>query len=215
TSHTWENGKNEQSHQDPTFCESLLGEMSDVSRVLFPADYNSTLALMPGVYTQRGRISCMVIPKRDRPCVFNQQEAAALAQTGALVVDEDTSPGEPLLLIANGSYQLSELIRASDRLREAGAPFRLVYLQEPARFRQPRDTMEAAVCASKLETERLFPGRLRLRVALTHMRPEVLRGHAAPLFPGPEHSRVMGYINRGGTLNEAGMLFANQSSWAH
>ncbi len=27
TSHTWENGKNEQSHQDPTLCEALMGEM--------------------------------------------------------------------------------------------------------------------------------------------------------------------------------------------
>lgn len=30
TSHTWENGKNQQSHQDTTFCEALLGEMSDM-----------------------------------------------------------------------------------------------------------------------------------------------------------------------------------------
>jgi phosphoketolase len=26
---------------------------------------------------------------------------------------------------------------------------------------------------------------------------------------------VLGYRNRGGTLDEAGMLFANQASWAH
>lgn len=54
TSHTWENGKNQQSHQDTTFCESLLGEMSDVSRVLFPDDYNSTLEALPGIYLRRG-----------------------------------------------------------------------------------------------------------------------------------------------------------------
>ncbi|MGA1343273.1 MAG: xylulose 5-phosphate 3-epimerase, partial [Hyphomonas sp.] len=38
TSHTWENGKNQQSHQDPTIGEALLGEMSDVSRVIFAVD---------------------------------------------------------------------------------------------------------------------------------------------------------------------------------
>ncbi|TNE73420.1 MAG: xylulose 5-phosphate 3-epimerase [Gammaproteobacteria bacterium] len=215
TSHTWENGKNEQSHQDTTFCESLLGEMSDVSRVLFPADYNSTLAALPGVYTDRGRITCMVIPKRDRPCVFDTKESAILARDGALVVDEDISEGEPLLLIANGAYQLSEAIRACERLRETGTPFRLVYIQEPGRFRQPRDVTEAATCLSELERERLFPKRLRRRVALTHMRPEVFLGHVHPLFPAPATSRVLGYINRGGTLNDAGMLFANQCSWGH
>ena len=36
TSHTWENGKNQQSHQDPTIGEALLGEMSDVARVMLP-----------------------------------------------------------------------------------------------------------------------------------------------------------------------------------
>ncbi|KPQ02807.1 xylulose 5-phosphate 3-epimerase [Marinobacter sp. HL-58] len=215
TSHTWENGKNQQSHQDTTFCESLLGEMSDVSRVLFPADYNSTLEALPGVYLARGQLTCMVIPKRERPVVFDTNEARALARNGALVVDEDTSPGDPVMLIANGAYQLSELIRASERLRETGTPFRLVYVQEPGRFREPRDTFEAAQCARDLEQERLFPRRMKRRVALTHMRPEVFRGHLAPLFPEPSKSRVLGYINRGGTLNESGMLFANRSSWAH
>lgn len=216
TSHTWENGKNEQSHQDTTFCEALLGEMGDVSRVLFPADYNSTLAVLPSVYQERGRISCMVVPKRERPCVFNASEAQTLARHGALVVDEDTSAGEePLLLIANGAYQLSEAIRACERLRDTGAPFRLVYIQEPGRFRQPRDLMEADTCMSEFERERLFPHRMHRRVALTHMRPEVFRGHLHTLFPQPVHSRVLGYINRGGTLNEAGMLFANHCSWGH
>lgn len=215
TSHTWENGKNEQSHQDTTFCESLLGEMNDVSRVIFPADHNSALAVLPSVYSNRGTISCMVIPKRERPCVFDGHEAESLARHGALVVDEDTSGGEPLLLIANGAYQLSEGIRACERLRETGTSFRLVYLQEPGRFREPRDTLEAEACVSDFERERLFPGRLHRRVALTHMRPEVFRGHLHPLFPDPAHSRVLGYINRGGTLNEAGMLFANHCSWGH
>lgn len=216
TSHTWENGKNEQSHQDTTFCEGMLGEMGDVSRVLFPADYNSTLAVLPSVYSERGRISCMVVPKRERPCVFNASEAQTLARHGALVVDEDTSSGEePLLMIACGAYQLSEAIRACERLRDTGAPFRLVYVQEPGRFRQPRDPMEATSCLTEFERERLFPYRMHRRVALTHMRPEVFRGHMHTLFTHPGYSRVLGYINRGGTLNESGMLFANHCSWGH
>ncbi|GHD42670.1 Phosphoketolase [Marinobacter persicus] len=216
TSHTWENGKNEHSHQDTTFCEAMFGEMGDVSRVLFPADYNSTLAVLPSVFTERGRISCMVVPKRERPLVFNAGEAQTLAKHGALVVDEDTSAGEePVLLIASGAYQLSEAIRACERLRETGTPFRLVYVQEPGRFRQPRDGMEAAACLTEFERERLFPHRMQRRVALTHMRPEVFRGHMHTLFPHPIHSRVLGYINRGGTLNESGMLFANRCTWGH
>src|SRR5690554_8057205 len=88
TSHTWENGKNQQSHQDTTFCEALLGEMSDVSRVLFPADHNSALALLPGIYRSRGELACMVIPKRDRPSYFTPAQAEQLARDGAIIVEE-------------------------------------------------------------------------------------------------------------------------------
>ncbi|SFR81507.1 Phosphoketolase [Marinobacter daqiaonensis] len=215
TSHSWENGKNEQSHQDTTFCEALLGEMNDMVRVLFPADYNSTQALLPEIYTSRGQIACMVIPKRDRPCVFTADEARNLARTGAQVVDEDLSEGTPLLLVANGAYQLSELIHACERLRDTSTPFRLVYVQEPGRFRTPRDRFEAAACLSGPEQEHLFPRDYSYRVVLTHMRPEVFRGHATGICGDLRRTRVLGYINRGGTLNEAGMLFANQCTWAH
>jgi len=147
--------------------------------------------------------------------VFNTAEAALLAHQGAIVIDEDTGGREPVMLIANGAYQLSETIRACERLRDSGAAFRLVYIQEPGRLRQPRDAQEAAVCMNELEREQLFPSRLSRRVALTHMRAEVFRGHLHTLFPAPATSRVLGYCNHGGTLNEAGMLFANGCSWAH
>ncbi|MBS3803746.1 MAG: xylulose 5-phosphate 3-epimerase [Oleiphilaceae bacterium] len=215
TSHTWENGKNEHSHQDTTFCEALLGEMNDGIRVLFPADFNSTQALLPSVYHARGQLSCLVVPKKQRPCLFNGEEARTLACQGGLVVDEDNSPGEPILLIANGSYQLSEMIRASERLHDAATPFRLVYVQEPGRFRQARDARERATCISEIALERLCPRRLRYRVVMTHMRPEVFRGHAALLAPDIRHCRTLGYINQGGTFNVDGMLFANRCTWAH
>lgn len=215
TSHTWENGKNEQSHQDTTFCEALLGEMHDVMRVLFPGDYNSTLALLPGVFAARGQISCMVIPKRDTASRFNPDQSRQLAEQGALLVGEYAGLGEPVLLVASGAYQLSAMLRASQRLSEHRQSWRLVYLQEPGRFGQPRDALEAEVCASDAQCLSLFPERYSRRVMLTHMRPEVFRGHLSRLLPDPRHSRVLGYVNQGGTLDEAGMLFANRCTWAH
>jgi phosphoketolase len=214
TSHTWENGKNQQSHQDTTFCEALLGEMSDVSRVLFPADHNSALALLPSIYQARGELACMVIPKRARPVFFDQAQAEELAAQGALVVSEEDGP-DPLLLIANGSYQLTEMMRAATRLGEAGVAYRLVYLQEPGRFRAPRDRWELERVASDEQIETLFPERLGARILLTHMRPEVARGHLWTILPDARRSYALGYRNRGGTLDEAGMQFANRACWAN
>jgi len=214
TSHTWENGKNQQSHQDTTFCEALLGEMSDMVRVIFPADHNSHLALLPDIYRSRGQLACIVAPKRERPSVFNQAQAEQLARDGAILLDEH--PGaEPLLLIANGSYQLAEMRRAALRLEEAGYPYRLVYLQEPGRFRAPRDNWELQALADESVAMRLFPDHYERRVLLTHMRAEVARGHLWPILPDALKTAVLGYRNQGGTLDEAGMLFANRCSWAH
>lgn len=214
TSHTWENGKNQQSHQDTTFCEALLGEMSDAVRVLFPADHNSTLALLPQIYQSRGRLACLVVPKRERPCVFDAEQARQLARDGAVVVQERHG-SEPLLLIANGSYQLAEMQRAVRRLEEVGYAYRLVYLQEPGRFRAPRDLLEQQVVADEVLRGRLFPARMERRVLLTHMRPEVARGHLWPILPDASQSAALGYRNRGGTFDEAGMLFANRACWAN
>ncbi|MGH7872322.1 MAG: xylulose 5-phosphate 3-epimerase, partial [Candidatus Binatia bacterium] len=63
TSHTWENGKNERSHQDPSMAETMLGELSHVSRVLFPPDFNTAAAMMERIYQTRGQFWTVVIPK--------------------------------------------------------------------------------------------------------------------------------------------------------
>ncbi|MCY1288955.1 hypothetical protein D9M69_464180 [compost metagenome] len=187
--------------------------MNDAVRVLFPADHNSLLALLPAIYQARGQLACLVVPKRERPAVFDQAQAARLARDGAVLV-EAREGDEPLLLIANGSYQLGEMRRAAERLATAGHAYRLIYLQEPGRFREPRDRWEAEATSPAALREALFPAAAR-RVLLTHMRPEVARGHLWPILADARRSAVLGYRNRGGTFDEAGMLFANASSWGH
>ncbi|MGS7332959.1 hypothetical protein ACSJLL_25325, partial [Enterobacter kobei] len=78
------------------------------------ADHNSLLALLPGIYQERGRLACLVVAKREQPCAFTVEQAKQLARDGALLVDAQ-GDGEPVLLIASGSYQLSEMRRAAVR----------------------------------------------------------------------------------------------------
>ncbi|PLW81352.1 xylulose 5-phosphate 3-epimerase [Kineobactrum sediminis] len=215
TSHTWENGKNEQSHQDTTFCEALLGEMTDVSRVLFPADWNSAIAALQATYSTHGQIWTLVIPKRPLPVFFSKQQAQQLAHDGAVRLRGAGSKTERLQLVATGGYQLAEVLKASERLDHAGVRHAVVYLQEPGRFRTPRDQRESAVMAPADVIADLFPRPAQARVFLTHTRPEPMIGAIWPLLTDAVQTPVLGYINQGGTLDEAGMLFANRSTWAH
>jgi len=213
TSHTWENGKNEQSHQDTTLCEALLNEMSDVSRVLFPADANSAVAALRAAYSAHGEIWTLVVPKRPLPDRFTPAQAQELIETGAMRVGGDNDA--QVLLIAVGAYQLTEAMRASDRLSERNIANAVVYLLDPGRFRAARDAIEAAGLAPGELRERLFPTRISARVFLAHMRPEPLLGILRPLDTGEGRTQALGFINRGGTLNVPGMLFANRCTWAH
>ena len=212
TSHTWENGKNQQSHQDPTIGEALLGEMSDVSRVMFPIDAATAVEALRAIYADRGVVGCIIAPKRPTPCVLAPAQAqAAVAKGAAVVVADDQAE---LQLVAIGAYQLIEARRAAERLRAAGRRVSVACILEPGRLRSPRDEFEARFVLPDTEIAALFPPRLP-RVLATHTRPEPLLGVLRRIDGGPERLRAHGYISRGGTLDAAGMLFANRCTWAH
>ena len=213
TSHTWENAKNEQSHQDPTMPEALLGEMADVARVVFPPDANGAVAALARAYGQRGTVTAMVVPKRPVPHVLTPGQAQELAASGAVCVAGDPAEAA-ILLVATGAYQLQEVLRADARLAGAGLATAVVYLGEPARYRLPRDADEARYTHADAQVGALFPSGTP-RVFLTHSRPEPFLGVLRRLDTGPATTVALGFINRGGTLDVPGLLFANRSTWAH
>ena len=213
TSHTWENAKNEISHQDPTLAEALLGEMADTVSVLFPPDAQSALHALDRAYRRHGRIAAMVIPKREVADVTTPAQAERLADDGVAAIEGEADAAE-LLLIAVGAYQLAEARRAARRLRERGHPAAVLCIAEPGRLRTPRDEYEAAWTLDDAALARLFPPGLP-RVFLTHTRPEPLLGALRRIDTGSQTTRALGYINRGGTLDVDGLLFANRCTWAH
>lgn len=215
TSHTWENGKNEQSHQDPTMCEALLGEVSDVSRVVFPVDHNTATATMEALYRTHGSIWTVVAAKEDMPCFFDRDEARTLVADGGMRVGWAgyDVPHAKVAITAIGSYQLREALKASERLARWEVPHRVVYLYEPGRFRTPRTPGEHAHLAAEDVRAALY-GDIDSHVLITHTRPEIMLGTLSTLR-GSADPVGLGYISHGGTYDIDGMLFANRSTWAH
>ncbi len=217
TSHTWENAKNEQSHQDPAMAEAMMGEPSDVSRVLFPADYNTAAVVMHGCYQAKGQIWTLVVPKMEGVAdLFTPDEAARLLEEGALRLEwaGHKPTQQRVVLTAIGAYQLEEVLKASDRLRERDVAHTVVYMLEPGRFRTPRSSGEAAHAAPTALQAELYPDEVPARVFVSHTRPEPLLGALQPLNTG-QRTAGLGFINHGGTLSVAGFLFTNRCSWAH
>ena len=213
TSHTWENSKNEQSHQDPTIGEALLGEMSDTARVLFPVDGNTAIAALQDVYAGRAQVACVVVSKREVRHRFDAAAAQALVRDGAAHVAGDPGDAE-VQFVAIGAYQLEEALKAQAYLQRRGRRACVSVILEPGRLRIPRDALEARFADADATVQALFPPGLP-RVILSHTRPEPMLGVLRRLDGGPATTRALGYISRGGTLDVAGMLFANRCTWAH
>ena len=218
TSHTWENGKNERSHQDPSMAEAMLGEPSDVSRVLFVPDYNTASVVTHHLYQTQGQIWTLVVPKMDViPDLFTIEEATHLLEQGTLRLDWTCYDVERQLVIltATGAYQLEEVLKASFRLRQREVPHSVLYMMEPGKFRIPRSEGERShVASTQLQVE-LYPRSVPARVFVTHTRPEPLFGVLQPLNTGRDQTAALGFINQGGTLNVPGMLFVNRCTWVH
>ena len=213
TSHTWENAKNEQSHQDPTLPEALLGEMSDTARVIFPADANSAGEALRTIYGGHGEIACLVIPKRDVPDLLSQEEASKALRDGAIHIAGDASAAR-IQLVAIGAYQAHEALAAHQRLTERGVPSCVTLILEPGMYRAGRDPIEQAFTATEETLQALFPAGLS-RILLTHTRPEPMTGLLRRIDGGPDQFRALGYVSRGGTFDVPGMLFSNRCTWAH
>ncbi len=213
TSHTWENGKNEQSHQDPTLAEALLGEMSDTSRVLFPVDANSAVAALRAAYASHGQFWTLVVPKRAVASQLSAEQAERLVDQGGWVVKPCDAP--EVLLVAIGAYQLQQALLAGRRLEAAGHRTAVTCVIEPGRFRAPRDEREQDFVAGDQALRALFPETAAVRVIVSHMRPEPTLGLMRRIDTGARQTRALGYQARGGTLDVAGMLFANRCTWAH
>ena len=216
TSQTWENAKNEFSHQDPAITEAMLGEPAQVSRVVFPADYNTAAASLMKCYATQGEIWTLVVPKGSLPELFTPEEARNLVDDGAAAIDwlSHRPDDARLILIALGGYQLSEIAKASFRLRERDVAHLVVYILEPGRLRVPRSTREAEHVLSDEQIDSLFPASADCRVLLTHTRPEPVLGILSRIHTGP-CTTGLGFRNDGGTLDTAGMLWVNGCSWAH
>ena len=216
TSHTWENGKNEQSHQDPSMAGAMLAESISVSRVLFPVDFNSAAAVAAHVFETRGQIWTIVVPKVDSiPNLLTPAEAKQLVSDGGLRLDWASHHPEKaqVILAAIGSYQLGEVLTAARRLKEKGLPHLVVCIGEPARFQSKfaEDELKRRVPDEVMAS--LFPPSAA-RLFVTHTRPHFMWGIFGPHQSASKMS-VLGYVNEGGTLNTPGMLFVNSCSWAH
>ncbi len=216
TSNTWENSKNELSHQDPSMAESMLSETSDISRVIFPADFNSAARTIEQLYQTQGQIWTIIVPKGKLNIILDAQNALQLAKDGAIRLKwlEYNHSDADIALVAIGAYQLAEVLKASIRLKDKNIAHTISYITEPGKFREPRNSGEAEYISGKEIISEIIKDHIKHVLIVSHTRPEVMLGTLQPLWNG-RNVKGLGFINEGGTLGVDDMFFVNKCSWAH
>ncbi|MFT5259316.1 MAG: phosphoketolase [Arenicella sp.] len=212
SSHTWENGKNEISHQDPTLCEAWLQEMNDVAPVFFPFDGNSAVSIVSSLYKETGRVATVVVAKSIIENHCTEREARQLINRGAFMIWQDISAEVQLITV--GAYQLMAAQQAAIKLKQRGVRYSIVAISEPGRFRTPRDRVEANFTHSDAAIRRIIP-HCDKRVFITHTHAAVMTGVLRRLDTGSRNSVFLGYENRGGTLDVEGMQLLNRQDPNH
>src|SRR3546814_14814737 len=86
-------------------AEALLGEMADISRVVFPPDANGAAAALAHAYAQRGTVTALVVPKRPVPHQLTPQQAQSFAVPGATCLAGDPATSAILLVSTGPLYR--------------------------------------------------------------------------------------------------------------
>ncbi len=96
------------------FDTTFFKDLPDVSRVVFPADSNSSMALFREIFSTRGQIWNVVAAKGKTIQFFDENSSVSLARKGAYVLRRAANP--LLELVAIGAYQLEQVMLASKLL---------------------------------------------------------------------------------------------------
>ncbi len=217
TSNSWENSKNELSHQDPSLAEAMLGETSDISQILFIADYNNAIACLEKVYQTKGQVWTIIVSKNFTSLFFNQKQSKQLINDGAIVVSKAGYNKEKakIAILVIGSYQLQEAFKASKKLQDKKIAHIISYISQPGKFRNPRNIGEQNNLAKKSVLQKILPKNIDHILIISHTRPEIILGILQPLWQNKKSVKAIGFINNGGTLGIDDMLYINKCSWAH
>ena len=200
-------------------AEAMLNEASDVSRVMFAADYNSALALMHRIYqTKGGILDPGGVKARDSQPAHRRRKQSNYWTRGRFRLDwaghklEDPQ----VILTAIGSYQSGRSAQGIPTPAPLRSAHSVVYMLEPGRFRIPAMAKSWPHAAAASQLQWLYPSTTLSRIFVTHTRPEPMAGTLQPLHTGYTSTRFFGLCEPGGhPSTKTACCSSTRCTWAH
>jgi len=211
TSTVWRQEHNGYSHQNPSFLSGMLDKHNCFTKVYFPADDNSMLAVMEETLSSKNQINTIIAGKTPEPRWITFTQAKEELRDGLMTWDFASDKDPEIVLVGIGDYVTKEALAAIDILKKD-------FPEIPIRF--VNILRLSGICSCEEEYHPQLPNAEKY---FTNNKPVIVNFHGYPeamksiLFDvkNPQRFSVHGYKEEGGTTTPFDMQVRNETSRYH
>jgi len=211
TSTAWRQEHNGYSHQNPSFLSGMLDKHNCFTKVYFPADENSMLAVLEETLSSKNQINTIIAGKTPEPRWLALSQAKEALRNGIMTWDFASDKDPQIVLVGVGDYVTKEALAAIDILKK-DIPEIAIRFVNIVRL--------SGECSCKDE---FHPQISNAESYFTADKPVIVNFHGYPevmkaiLFDvkNPGRFSIHGYKEEGGTTTPFDMQVRNETSRYH
>lgn len=212
TSSGWRQEHNGFSHQNPGFIDDALRRQGDFVDVFFPADGNTTLAVLEHIMSTTRQINIIVAGKTQEPRWLTPELAKKQLEAGLMAWDFASDPDPDIVMAGAGDYPMKEVMAAIDIIKQEWPDIRIrcVNISSLTNCGLGR----GGLCVTQVGFEENFT-KDKPVICNFHGYPETLKAILFNYTRHPERFDIRGYIENGSTTTPFDMHVRNTTSRYH
>ena len=216
TSSGWRQDHNGFSHQNPGFIDDVLRRQGDFGNVYFPADGNTTLAVMEKALQSTREINVVVAGKTLEPRWLTPNLARKQVEDCIMTWDFASDPNPDVVLAGIGDYPTKEALAAIDLAKKEwpDVRLRLVNISSLSSGRHGHGIGRSGEHINDQEFYKHFTNDKPVIVNF-HGYPETIKSILFNYSVNPIRFDVRGYIEHGSTTTPFDMQARNLTSRYH
>ena len=212
TSSGWRQDHNGFSHQNPGFIDDVLRREGEFVDVYFPADGNTTLAVLERALSTTRQINVIVAGKTQEPRWLTPELAQKQLVNGVMTWDFASDSDPDVVLVGIGDYPTKEVMAAIDLAKQDMPDVRLRMVNVASLT--SCGLGGGGTCITQAEFERQFTSDKPI-ICNFHGYPETIKAILFDYIDNPQRVTVRGYTENGSTTTPFDMHVRNQTSRYH
>lgn len=212
TSSGWRQDHNGLSHQNPGFIDDALRRQGDFVDVYFPADGNTTLAVLKHMLESAQKINVLIAGKTQEPRWLTPALAQKQLEAGLMIWDFASDENPDIVLAGAGDYPMKEVMAAIDLINQENPDIRVrcVNISSLTSCGLGR----GGLCVPQEGFERSFTSDKPV-ILNFHGYPETMKSILFNYTHHPGRFEIRGYIENGSTTTPFDMHVRNRTSRYH